>query len=132
MALMKKAKPADAIEAPPVQGEEAAAEDEVEAAQDSDVEESPEQAAADAETMAALAAVPADPVEAEAGGTDALLDMFTAVGIEAVDRTLLVGMAGEVEMGDLVSELNVVAAALGVIRSRNEARLEQAEEPLAA
>ncbi|HLB24187.1 MAG TPA: hypothetical protein VJP07_08835 [Dehalococcoidia bacterium] len=128
MALIKKAKPADAIEETAEEVAEAP-QDELEAAADTD--ESPEQAAADADTMAALAAVPADPVKAEADGTDALLDMFTAVGIESVDRTLLVGLAGEVQIEDLISELSLVAAALGLARAQQAERNEE-DEQLAA
>ena len=56
--------------------------------------------------------------------------MFTTVGIERVDRTVLVGLAGEVLIEDLISELNLVAAALGVVRAQHEARAE--DEQLAA
>ena len=130
MALIKKAKPADAIE-----------EDEADASPDEEPVGEPtgeeptvdaeEAADADAATMGALAAVPADPVETDgAGGADSLLDMFTTVGIERVDRTVLVGLAGEVLIEDLISELNLVAAALGVVRAQHEARAE--DEQLAA
>jgi hypothetical protein len=69
--------------------------------------------------MASLAPDP-EP-EPEAGGSDALLDMFTTVGIETVDRSLLTNLAGEVDMTDLISELSLVAAALGIVLSEREA-----------
>jgi hypothetical protein len=126
MALIKKAKPADAVEetepdAPPVD-------------ESTRVADAPEAVAeaenADAATMSALAAVPADPVEAEASGNgaDSLLDMFATVGIETVDRTALLNLAGEVPIEDLVSELNLVAAALGVVQAEHDARAAEHEQ----
>ena len=85
-------------------------------------------------TADALDAPGEAPAEAEPAleGTDALLDMFTTVGVHVEDRTLLLGLAGEVEMDDLISELNIVAAALGIVQAQREAAQEAAEAELAA
>ena len=127
MALIKRAKPADAID------EEEQSLLEVEAATEPDepepvVAEDDEQPG-DADTMAALAAVPAEPA-AEAG-SDGLLDMFSTVGIATVDRTALLDLAGEVEIDDLVSELSLVAAALGLVKGQHS-MVEDEDEALAA
>jgi hypothetical protein len=78
----------------------------------------------EADSVGALAEAPAD-AEPAAEGADALLDMFTTVGVHVEDRTLLLGLAGEVEIDDLISELSIVAAALGIVQAQREA----AEEP---
>jgi hypothetical protein len=126
MAFGKKDTPAPAAEAlvPAEAAEEAPLEELGEAEADTD-----------AGMMASLAPDPEPESSPEAGGTDALLDMFSTVGIEVVDRTLLTDLAGEVEMTDLISELNIVAAALGIVMGEHAARGEQdapAEEMLAA
>ena len=118
----KKAKPADAIEEEgepnlvPLDEEEQA------------VAAAPEETAPtddDAGTMTALAAAPAEP--AGEGGGDGLLDMFSTVGIQTQDRSALLNLAGEVEMADLVSELGLVAAALGLVKGQ-QAAVEAVEE----
>ncbi len=43
-----------------------------------------------------------------------LLSMFTETKIETVDRTLLVGMSGDVDIDDVVAELQLIAAALNL------------------
>jgi hypothetical protein len=81
--------------------------------------------------MDALAATP-EP-EGAREGADSLLDMFSAVGIKSEDRTLLLELAGNVEIDDLISELGLVAAALGIVQGqREEASGGASEEPLAA
>ena len=64
--------------------------------------------------------------------SSALLDMFTEVGIETVDRSLLTGLAGEVDMVDLIAELNVVAAAMGIVRAQHDTVVHEDVEQLAA
>ena len=108
MAEIKIAKPADAID----EDEEAILEDD-----------------ADGDTMAALAAAGADAEPPATDDNSALLDMFTEVGIETVDRSMLTSLAGEVDMVDLIAELNVVAAAMGIVRAQHDAvALEHAEQ----
>ena len=81
----------------------------------------------DEATLSALNEADAAPEEPAAG--DGLLDMFTTVGIHEEDRTMLLSLAGEVEMDDLISELNIVAAALGIVMSaRNTAPTEDLAE----
>lgn len=130
MALIKKEKPADAIEEEGAAQQEELPEDKIavaEAVEDAalptsdDEDEQP----GDAEKMAALAAVP-EP--AAGGGGDGLLDMFTTVGVHVEDKTMLVGMAGEVDIGDLVSELALVAAALGIVKGHQAAASMEIEE----
>lgn len=127
MALIKRAKPADAIEEEeqPLLEDEAAAEPEEPAPIVADDDEQP----GDADTMAALAAVPAEP--AGEAGSDSLLDMFSTVGIATVDRTALLDLAGEVEIDDLISELSLVAAALGLVKGQHAMR-EDEDEAMAA
>jgi hypothetical protein len=113
MALIKKAKPADAIEEI----------EEMDAASGEDVAATADEAAIEEPA--------AEPAEAPAANdSNALLNMFTEVGIETVDRSLLTGLAGEVDMVDLISELHLVAAAMGIVRSQQETAAP--EEQLAA
>lgn len=123
MAFTKKAKPADAVEEPEEEDEEAIP-TAVEGAAPGATAEAAD--GGDAEMMASLAVVEPDP-PAEGGG-DALLDMFTTVGVEVVDRSVLTNLAGEVEITDLISELNVVAAALGIVISERTHHEEPVEE----
>jgi hypothetical protein len=55
------------------------------------------------------AAKPAEPL---AGGTDALLSMFQATEVEGDDRSVLLDLAGEVDLADLLEDLHTMAAAL--------------------
>ena len=57
-----------------------------------------------------------DDVEAEPapGGADALLNMFQTTQAEGDDREVLLKMAGDVELTDLVDEMGTVAAALDI------------------
>ena len=48
------------------------------------------------------------------GGTDALLNMFQTTQAEAEDRSVLLDLAGDVEMDDLLEELHTMAVALGL------------------
>jgi hypothetical protein len=90
-------------------------------------EASTEDDAADETTLSALGEK--EPPSEEPAAGDGLLDMFTTVGIHEEDRTMLLNLAGEVDMDDLISELNVVAAALGIVMSsRNAASTEDLAE----
>ena len=112
MAEIKQAKPADALE-------------DEDAVLDETLDE-------DAGTMSALSAVATEEPEPASDGND-LLNMFTEVGIETVDRSVLTSLAGDVDMVDLIAELNVVAAAMGIVRAQHEAAsLAYQEESLAA
>ncbi len=123
MALMKKAKPADAVSEPALEPDVS---EDVTAAPDEPAE------AGDAATMAALAAAPAEATPTDAPRGDGLLDMFTTVGVQTVDRSMLLSLTQEVDMTDLVSELNVVAAALGIVRAQREAAETESAEAMAA
>lgn len=116
MAEIKTAKPADAID----EADEMPSEEDI--ALDGD-------ANADGDTMAALGTVAAEP---EAGDNSDLLNMFTEVGIETVDRSVLTDLAGDVDMVDLIAELNVVAAAMGIVRAQHDAAVQDHAEQLAA
>src|SRR5262245_10172361 len=48
---------------------------------------------------------------------ESLLDMFTTVGVHVEDRSMLLALAPEIDIDDLVSELNIVAAALGLVQA---------------
>ncbi len=80
----------------------------------------PDDAAATAPPAEATAAVespaPEDESETEpaAGGADALLNMFQTTQAEGDDREVLLKMAGDVELTDLVDEMGTVAAALDI------------------
>lgn len=62
------------------------------------------------ETAAAPEPAPAP----DAGGADALLSVFQTTQAESEDITLLLDLAGDVEIDDLLEELHTVAAALGI------------------
>lgn len=126
MALIKKAKPADAV----AEDDEATAVD-AEAAFEADAaalaaveeESNPEP------TLTVVDAEPTEPeAEEAASGNDDLMSMFTEVGIETVDLSVLTNLAGEVDMTDLISELHIVAAALGIVRAQQEAASAAFEE----
>jgi hypothetical protein len=134
MALIKRAKPADAIEEEEAEQLEELPEDALPAAApvaeapvDADIDD--DEQPGDAETMAALAAVPEPTNE---GGGDGLLDMFSTVGVHVEDKTMLVGLAGEVDIDDLVSELALVAAALGIVKGQHATAPDEELEELAA
>lgn len=73
--------------------------------------------APDAEADPALAEAAAAPEGAEpaADGSDALLNMFASSQTASDDRQLLVGMAGEVEVVDLVDQARTLAAAMNIV-----------------
>ncbi len=50
----------------------------------------------------------------EKDDTDDLLSVFTTTGIAVEDRSLLVSMAGDIDIDDVVAELQLVAAALNL------------------
>jgi hypothetical protein len=90
-------------------------------------DESPEDAAASLAVSAEPAPEPAAPEEAptpaeapapaaEAAPTDALLSMFQSSEGGDDDRSVLIEMAGDVELADLLEELNTLAAAMNVVR----------------
>ncbi|MEX2246978.1 MAG: hypothetical protein WEC75_09850 [Dehalococcoidia bacterium] len=82
-------------------------------------------AAAEPEAQAAP-----DPLAAPAApAPDALLDMFSSTQHEAEDRSLIMEMAGDVTMAELIDELQTAAAALGLVARRAPA---SAAEELAA
>jgi len=73
--------------------------------------------AADAATADAAAEAPEGAGEAEAApedASDALLSMFHSTDEGSGDREMLLQMAGEVELPDLVDQLRTVAAALAI------------------
>jgi hypothetical protein len=51
---------------------------------------------------------------ADDGESSDLLSMFTETRLETVDHTLLVKMAGDVDIDDVVAELQLIAAALNL------------------
>jgi hypothetical protein len=57
------------------------------------------------------------PAPAAAPATDALLSMFQEAEGGNADRSLLLEMAGDVDLADLLEELNTLAAAIVVVRS---------------
>jgi|CXWL01.1.fsa_nt_gi hypothetical protein len=74
----------------------------------------------DSATLDALTAVASpDEEDAAASDTDSLLSMFGEVGIETVDRSALLAITPDVEMDDLVTELGLVAAALGIVQGQH-------------
>ena len=75
--------------------------------------EATEDAPAAAEAAVVEAAAAAAPAPA-AVGTDALLSMFETTKEEAEDNALLLDLAGDAEIDDLLEMLQTVAAALGI------------------
>jgi hypothetical protein len=83
----------------------------------------PTQAGADAGALAEAAVADATPNEADAApagtdavadGSEALLNMFASSQAASDDRGLLVGLAGEVEVADLVDQARTLAAAMNI------------------
>lgn len=64
--------------------------------------------------------VPAEPVAEETAAAadplagDDLLNMFSTTELEEDDRSMLLDLAGEVALGDLLEDLQTLASALGV------------------
>jgi hypothetical protein len=112
MAFGKKKDDDKATGAPPASEAtaEAAAEDEDAAAADSIMAEE------QAETVDPIAAglLAEEKAEAAGAGTDALLNMFQTTQMETEDLSVLIELAGEVEIDDLLENLGTVAAALGI------------------
>jgi hypothetical protein len=65
--------------------------------------------------------------EQPADSSDDLLNMFSSVGIHQEDRSVLLNLAGDIDITDLVSELGLVAAALGIVAGQR-AFAEEAEQ----
>jgi hypothetical protein len=61
---------------------------------------------------------PAEPAAAAAPAapTDDLLSAFQSTEADEDDRSVLLAMAGDVELADLLEELHTVAAAMGIAR----------------
>jgi hypothetical protein len=57
---------------------------------------------------------PPAPEPASAG--DALLSVFQSSDSSESDRSVLLDLAGDVELADLLEDLNTLAAAIGVVR----------------
>ena len=66
------------------------------------------------------AAAESEPIEEPAAleNSDALLSLFGDADDASADRELIVQMAGEVEVTDLIDELRTVAAALRIVERR--------------
>jgi len=69
-----------------------------------------EAAAPEAEAPAEAPPPPAPPAEND----NALLNMFEAATMETEDLSVLIELAGEVELSDALEDLYTVAAALGI------------------
>ena len=72
------------------------------------------------EADAPAAEAAAEPEPPEAVSTDALLSMFSTTEAEAEDISLILDLAGDVEIDDLLEQLNTIAAALGIDTSGRE------------
>jgi hypothetical protein len=118
MALMKKKNDSPAVEEPEARADAPAA---IEAAADVAAEAGesagPELTAADGVEAPAEAAVEAGDA-ASLDNSDALLSLFGGEDHGSADRELIVQMAGEVEVADLIDELRTVAAALRIVERR--------------
>jgi hypothetical protein len=75
------------------------------------------EASAPAPTEAAAVEAPAPAPEAAVPSTDALLSAFQTNEGVTDDRSVLVDLAGDVELADLLDELNTLAAAIGITRA---------------
>jgi hypothetical protein len=64
-----------------------------------------------AETRDVLAGAP------EGDNTDALLSMFQSTESTSGDNTLLLELAGDIDLADLLESLHTVAAALGIVNA---------------
>ncbi len=122
MGLLKRTKPADAIAEEPL-------EEEIAAIPAEDLLDPDDDGIDDSATLSVLTAIPSPDEEGAPppGDTDVLLTMFTEVGLEVADRSVLLSLAPEVEMDDLVTELSLVAAALGILQGQR-----QSAEPVEA
>lgn len=60
------------------------------------------------------AEAPAPPADPLGGGGDALLNMFQSTEAAEDDRSVILDLAGEVTLADLLDDLYTVAAALGL------------------
>ena len=58
-----------------------------------------------------------DAPEGDAAPGGDLLNMFQSTSIEETDRSVLLELAGEVDLGDLLEELQTISAAIAVTRS---------------
>lgn len=80
--------------------------------------------AAPAEEAAPADAVAQAPAEAVApaadplGSPDALLNMFQESQVEGDDNTVLLDLAGEVQIADLLEDLHTLVAAMGITVAR--------------
>jgi hypothetical protein len=101
---------------------DAAAAVEAEAADD-------ESAPLDEEDVAAAPAPTADPAPAAAASSDALLSMFQTTREEANDLSILVDLAGDSDLDDILEELRTLRAALGITDTYDD---EDLDEDLAA
>ncbi len=72
---------------------------------------------ADSLEPVAEAAAEAPAVEAAAPASDALLSAFQTSESESDDRSVVLDMAGDVELADLLEELNTLSAAIGIARA---------------
>jgi hypothetical protein len=97
---------------------ESAAPDEELEATFASAEGQPPEEAVGPDTAAAVA--PEAPADALAGGADALLSAFTTTQIETEDKSVLIDLAGEHDLDDLLEELHTVAAAMGIVLEDDE------------
>lgn len=77
---------------------------------------------AGSETAAEPAAA-APPAAAAAPGTDALLSMFQSTEAAADDLTVLVDLAGDPDLDDILEELRTLRAALGITDAYDDEEL---------
>lgn len=92
------------------------AEAEVEVADD-------ESAPLDEEVLDAAPAPAAQPAPAAAAGSDALLSMFQESKSEIDDLAVLVDLAGDPDLDDILEELRTLRAALGIADAYDDENL---------
>lgn len=73
-----------------------------------------DEAVLDAAPAPVAPAPAAEPAQAAAGGSDALLSMFQETKEEVDDLAVLVDLAGDPDLDDILEELRTLRAALGI------------------
>jgi hypothetical protein len=110
----KDGEPEAAAQAPAEDDDAPLFPDEEPAAELAPASETPPTADAAPTAEATAAPVPAEPAMPS---TDSLLSAFQTTEGGEEDRSVLLDLAGEVELADLLEELNTLAAAIGVVRA---------------
>lgn len=117
MAFGKKGKQDEALAPAAAPVEEPPAVEALSGALSTEAEAAQAEVAADAPAEAPAPSVEAPAADAGDALTGDLLNMFQTTQIETADLSVVLELAGDVDIADLMEELNTLAAALGIARS---------------